>query len=169
GQTGERPHAPVAIQSHVLDKNFHLLTLQERTTGVHAPLKADSTLNQIAKERLAAIDQVARTCGSNLDCNTQAFRWSDDQTREAGDALAALYRKSPLIRGLADGPLRQSGMYVLYQELGGEALLKQAWGDCVRSMTLAIDVYEIRLKPRYPAIVTMTDVPKTDSYRQRVQ
>jgi len=168
-QTVEPTHAPVAMQSPVLDKNFYLLTLLERTPEVHAQIKADATLNKIAKERLAAIDQVAKTCGSNLDCNTQAFRWSDDQTREAGDALAALYRKSPLIRGLADGPLRQSGMYVLYQELSGEELLKQAWGDCVRGMNLAIDVYGIGREPRYPAIDAMTYDPKTDSYRQLVQ
>jgi hypothetical protein len=168
-QTVQPMHAPVAMQSPVLDKNFYLLTLLERTPVVHAQIKGDSTLNKIAEERLAAMDQAAKACGTDLDCNTQAFRWSDGQAREAGHALGALYRKSPLVRGLADGPLRASGMYVLYQELSGEDLLKHAWDDCVHGMNQAIEVYGIGKAPRYPAIDAMTYDPKTDSYRQVVQ
>jgi len=156
------------MKSPVLGKNFYLLTLLEETPGVHAQIKADARLNKIAEERLAAIDGAAKSCGSDLDCNTQAFWWSDDQTLEAGNALAALYRKSALVRELADGPLRASGMYVLYQGLNGEELLKHAWDDCVRGMNLAIDVYGVGKAPRYVEIDAMTYDPKTESYRQVV-
>jgi hypothetical protein len=88
---------------------------------------------------------------------------------EAGNALAALYRKSPLVRELADGPLHASGMYVLYQALSGEELLEHAWEDCVRGMNLAIDVYGIGKTPRYPAIDAMSYDPKTESYQRVVQ
>jgi hypothetical protein len=168
-QTVEPRHAPVAMKSPVVDKNFYLLTLLERTPDVHAQIQGDSTLNKIAEDRLASIDQAAKSCGSDLECNTQAFRWSDDQALEAGNALAALYRKSPVVRGLADGPLRASGMYVLYQGLSGEELLKHAWDDCVRGMNLAIDVYGIGKAPRYAAIDAMTYDPKTEPYHQVVQ
>jgi DUF218 domain len=168
-QTVEPRHAPIAMKSPVVDKNFYLLTLLERTPDVHAQIQGDSTLNKIAEDRLAAIDQAAKSCGSDLECNTQAFRWSDNQALEAGNALAALYRKSPVVRGLADGPLRASGMYVLYQGLSGEELLKHAWDDCVRGMNLAIDVYGIGKAPRYAAIDAMTYDPKTEPYHQVVQ
>jgi hypothetical protein len=168
-QTVEPAQAPVAMKSPVLDKNFYLLTLLARTPDVHAQIKGDPTLNKIAEERLAAMDRAAKSCGSDLDCNSQAFRWSDDQTLEAGNALAALYRKSLLLRGLADGPLRASGMYVLYHGLGGEELLKRAWDDCVRGMNLAIDVYGIGKAPRYAAIDSMTYDSKTAPYHQVVQ
>jgi hypothetical protein len=168
-QTVEPLHAPVAMKSPVLDKNFYLLTLLERTPDVHAQIKSDSTLKKIAEERLAAMDRAAKSCGSDLDCNTQAFRWSDDQMLEAANALAALYRRSPLVRGLADGPLSASGMYVLYQGLSGEELLKHAWNDCVRGMNLAIDIYGIGKAPRYAAIDAMTYDPKTAPYHQVVQ
>jgi hypothetical protein len=168
-QTVEPAHAPVAMKSPVLDKNFYLLTLLDRTPDVHAQIKGDLALNKIAEERLAAMDRAAKSCGSDLDCNTQAFRWSDEQTLEAGNALAALYRKSPSVRALADGLLRASGMYVLYQGLSGEELLKRAWDDCVRGMNLAIDVYGVGKAPRYPAIDAMTYDPKTEPYHQVVQ
>jgi hypothetical protein len=167
-QTGEPTHAPVAMQSPVLDKNFYLLTLLWRTPDVNAQIKADSRLNRIAEERRAAMDQAAKSCGSDLDCNTQAFRWSNEQTLEAGKALAELYRTSPLVRGLVDGPLRASGMYVLYQQLSGEELLKHAWEDCVHGMNLAIDVYGIGKAPRYAEIDAMTYDPKTEAYHQVV-
>jgi len=168
-QTVEPRHAPVEMKSPVLDKNFYLLTLLERTPSVHAQIKAEPTLNKVAEERLAAMDQAAKSCGSDLSCNTQAFRWSDDQMLEAGNALAGLYRKSPLVRELTDGPLRASGMYVLYQQLSGEDLLRHAWDDCMRGMNLAIDVYGIGKAPRYAAIDAMTYDPKTEQYHQVVQ
>jgi hypothetical protein len=167
-QTVEPAHAPVAMKSPVLEKNFYLLTLLEETPMVHAQIKADSTLNKIAEERRATMDGAAKACASDLDCNTQAFRWSDEQTLEAGNALAALYRKSPLVRELAHGPLRASGMYIVYQGLSGEDLLKHAWDDCVRGMNLAIDIYGVGKAPRYAAIDAMTYDPKTEPYRQVV-
>ncbi len=157
------------MKSPVLDKNFYLLTLLDRTPDLHAQIKSDLALNKIAEERLAAMDRAAKSCGSDLDCNTQAFRWSDEQTLEAGNALAALFQKSKVVRGLADGPLRASGMYVLYQGLNGAELLKHAWDDCARGMNLAIAVYGIGKAPRYPAIDGMTYDPKTEPYRQVVQ
>src|ERR1700694_5966011 len=75
-QTAEPRQAPVEMKSPLLDKNFYLLTLLEQTPSVHAQIKAESTLNKIAGERLAAMDQAAKSCASDLDCNTQAFRWS---------------------------------------------------------------------------------------------
>jgi hypothetical protein len=168
-QTVEPNHTPVAMKSPVLDKNYYLLTLLQGTPGVAAELMGDAALSKITAERLAAMDRAAKSCGDDPDCNTQAFRWSDEQAIEAGNALAALYRKSPVLRGLADGPLRASGMYVLFQGSSGEELLKHAWGDCVRGMNLAIDVYGIGKPPRYPAIDAMTYDPKTEPYRQVVE
>jgi len=165
-QTVEPARAPVAMKSPVLDKNFYLLTLLDRTPDLHAQIKGDPTLNKIAEERLAAMDRAAKSCGSDLDCNILAFRWSEEQTLEAGNALAALYKKSQVVRELTDGPLRASGMYVLYQGLSGEELLKHAWDDCARGMNLAIDVYGIGKAPRYPAIDAMTYDPKDASYHQ---
>jgi hypothetical protein len=168
-QTVEPAHAPVAIKSPVLDKNFYLLTLLERTSNAHAQIKADPTLQRITTERIASMEQAVKSCGSDLNCNTQAFRWSDDQMLEAGEALAALYGKSPLVRKLVDGPLRASGMYVVYQELSGAELLRHAWADCVRGMNLDIDVYGTGKAPRYAEIDAMTYDPKTEEYRRIVQ
>src|SRR5579871_6617915 len=126
-QIDEPAHAPVTMRSPVLEKNFYLLTLLDRTPAVRAEIKSDFTLAKIAEARLRAMDQAAKSCLSDLDCNTRAFRWSDEQTLEAGNALAALYRKSPALRWMADHPLRASGMHVLYQDASGEELLKRAW------------------------------------------
>src|SRR5579862_5960014 len=86
-QTVEPARAPVAMKSPVLDKNFYLLTLLDRTPDVHALIKSDSALNKIAEQRLAAMDRAAKSCGSDLDCNILAFRWNEEQTLEAGNAL----------------------------------------------------------------------------------
>jgi hypothetical protein len=161
--------APVRLDTPVQDKNFYLLSLLERTPDVREAVKAEPALARIAAERLAALDKAAKTCNLDLDCYAAAFQWSDAQANDAGHALAALYRTSPALRRLADGPLRQSGMYVRYQNLSGDQLLDRAWADCTRGIDRIIDVYGLGKAPRYPAIDSITYDVKTDAWRHIVQ
>ncbi len=162
-------HAPVRLEAPVQDKNFYLLSMLERTPDVRDAVKADPALARIAAERLAALDKAAKTCDLDLDCYAAAFQWSDAQSKEAARALAALYRTSPALRRLADGPLRESGMYVRYQSLGGDQLLDHAWEDCIHGINRIIDVYGLGKAPRYPAIDSITYDAKSDAWRHIVQ
>jgi hypothetical protein len=145
-------HAPVRMESPVQDKNFYLLSMLERTPDVRAAVKAEPALARIAAERLAALDKAVKTCNLDLDCYAAAFQWTDAQAKDAGSALAGLYRTSPAVRRLTDGALRESGMYVRYQTLGGDQLLDHAWADCIHGINHMIDVYGLGKPPRYPAI-----------------
>jgi hypothetical protein len=167
---GDEPlHAPVRLESPVQDKNFYLLSMLERTPEVRDAVKADPALAHIAAERLASLDKAAKTCNLDLDCYAAAFQWSDAQAKDAGHALTDLYRTSPALRRLADGALRESGMYVRYQSLAGDQLLDYAWADCVRGINHMIDVYGLGKAPRYPAIDSITYDVKTDAWRHVVQ
>jgi hypothetical protein len=161
--------APVRLEVPVQDKNFYLLSMLERTHEVRDAVKAEPALARIAAERLAALDKATRTCNLDLDCYAAAFQWSDAQAKDAGHALAGLYRTSPAVRRLADGALRDSGMYVRYQSLGGDQLLDHAWTDCVHGINRMIDVYGLGKAPRYPAIDSITYDVKTDAWRHIVQ
>jgi hypothetical protein len=161
--------APVRLESPVQDKNFYLLSMLERTSGVRDAVNADTTLAGIAAERAAALDKAAKTCSLDLDCYAAAFQWSEAQSKEAGHELADLYRTSTAVRKLADGPLRESGMYVRYQSLGGDQLLERAWADCVHGINRMIDVYGLGKAPRYPAIDSITYDVKSDAWRHIVQ
>jgi hypothetical protein len=161
--------APVRLESPVQDKNFYLLSMLERTPDVRDAVKAEPTLAHIATERLAALDKAAKTCNLDLDCYAAAFQWSDAQSKDAGHALAGLYRTSPALRRLADGPLRESGMYIRYQSLAGDQLLDHAWADCIHGINRIIDVYGLGKPPRYPAIDSITYDPKSDAWRHIVQ
>ena len=141
----------------------------ERTPDVREAVKAEPALARIAAERLAALDKAAKTCNLDLDCYAAAFQWSDAQSKDAGRALAALYRTSPAVRRLTDGPLRESGMYVRYQSLAGDQLLDHAWADCIHGINRIIDVYGLGKAPRYPAIDSITYDVKTDAWRHIVQ
>jgi hypothetical protein len=161
--------APVRLEAPVQDKNFYLLSTLERTPDVRDAVRAEPALGRIAAERLAALDKAARTCNLDLDCYAAAFQWSDVQANDAGHALAGLYRTSPAVRRLADGPLRESGMYVRYQGLAGDQLLDHAWMDCIHGINRIIDVYGLGKAPRYPAIDSITYDIKSDAWRHIVQ
>ena len=169
GLTAEPLRAPVRLQTPVQDKNFYLLSMLERTPDARDAVKAQPALARLAVERLAALDKAAKTCDLDLNCYGSAFAWSGEQANEAGHALAALYRTSPAVRRLVDGPLRESGMYVRYQSLGGDQLLDHAWADCIHGINRMIDVYGLGKAPRYPAIDSITYDVKTDAWRHIVQ
>ena len=161
--------APVRLEAPVQDKNFYLLSMLERTPDVRDAVRAEPALARIAAERLAVLDKAARTCNLDLDCYAAAFQWSDVQANDAGHALAGLYRTSPAVRRLADGPLRESGMYVRHQGLAGDQLLDHAWMDCIHGINRIIDVYGLGKAPRYPAIDSITYDIKSDAWRHIVQ
>ena len=165
----EPEHRPVELRSPVEDKNFYLLSALERTPGAHDAVKTNPVLARIATERLAALDRAVDSCNLDIECHAAAFRWSDAQMEEAARALAALYRTSPAIRTLTDGPLRATGLYVRYQDLGGPDLLEHAWSDCIRGIDRAIDVYALGKPPRYPAIDSIAYDVKTEAHRRVVQ
>ena len=141
----------------------------ERTPEVRDAVKVEPSLARIAAERLAALDKATKTCDLDIACYAAAFQWSDAQAKDAGRALGDLYRTSPALRRLADGPLRDSGMYVRYQSLSGDQLLDHAWADCIHGINRMIDVYGLGKAPRYPAIDSITYDVKTDAWRHIVQ
>src|SRR5262249_24042125 len=161
----EPPRAPVPLSAPVQDKNFYLLPMIERTPGVREAVAAEPTLARLAAERLAALDKAAKTCNLDIECFAAAFEWSEPQAKEAGRALAGLYRGSAAVRALTDGPLRDSGMYVRHQNLAGDQFLYRAWADCIHGINRMIDVYGLGKAPRYPAIDSITYDVKTDAWR----
>jgi hypothetical protein len=161
--------APVRLEAPVQDKNFYLLSMLERTPEVRDAVKAEPALARIAAERLAALDKAVKTCDLNLDCYAAAFQWNDAQAKDAGHALAGLYRTSPAVRRLADGLFRESGMYVRYQSLAGDQLLDHALADCIQGINRMIDVYGLGRTPRSPAIDSIRYEVKSDAGRHIVQ
>src|SRR5262249_40077405 len=99
----------------------------------------------------------------------KALRWSEEESKEAGRALAGLYESSTAVRGFVDGPLRLSGMYVRYNTEPGGHLLERAWADCVAGMNRMMDVYGAGEDPRYPEIDAMTYDAATTVWKHDVQ
>src|SRR5262245_11815488 len=123
----EPAHAPVALVSPLQDKNFYLLSQIERTSVVGGAVQRNAALTRIAESRVGALDRAAHECAQDVDCYVRAFRWSEEESKEAGNALAGLYDSSSEVRRFVDGPLRLSGMYVRYNMEPGRRLLERAW------------------------------------------
>src|SRR5262249_32329966 len=88
--TVEPAHAPGALASPVQDKNFYLLSQIERTPEVRGAVQRHPVLERIAVSRAGALDKAANECVQDIDCYVKTLRWSDDESKEAGRALAGL-------------------------------------------------------------------------------
>ena len=167
--TVEPAQAPVALASPVQDKNFYLLSQIERTPEVRDSVQLHAVLARIAASRVAELDKAAHECVQDVDCYVKAFRWSEEETKEAGRTLAALYESSPAVRNFVDGPLRLSGMYVRYNAEPGGRLLERAWADCAAGMNRLMDVYGAGKAPRYPEIDAITYDAASTVWKHDVQ
>lgn len=164
-QAAAPARSPLKFVNPVQDKNFYLLSAIERAPTVRNAVKSDAVLKRLGAARL----EIAKSCETDLDCYAAAFRWTEEQSAEAGHALAGLYQSSQAVREWTDGPLRASGMYVRYDASRGDEFLAHAWSDCASGMNHMIDVYGLGKPPRYPAIDSMTYEVKSDAYRRVVQ
>src|SRR5215471_11417483 len=167
--TMQPAHAPIALVSPVQDKNFYLLSQIERTSEVRGAVQRHAVLARIAASRVGALDKAAHECVQDVDCYVKAFRWSDEDSKEAGTALAGLYDSSPEVRSFVDGPLRLSGMYIRYNAEPGGRLLERAWADCAAGMNRMMDVYGTGKAPRYPEIDAMTYDAASTPWKHDVQ
>ena len=165
----EPARAPLALASPVQDKNFYLLSAIERTPEAREAVQHAAALSRLAGARVAALDKASRDCAQDVDCYVKSFQWTEEESAEAGRALAGLYNSSPAIRSFVDGPLRRSGMYVRYNGDPGGRLLERAWADCVAGMNRMMDVYGAGKAPRYPEIDAMTYDPASTAWKHDVQ
>jgi len=162
-------HAPVALVSPVQDKNFYLLSQIERRPDVRGAVERQPALARIAASRVSALDKAAHDCVQDVDCYVKALRWSEDESKEAGRAIAGLYDSSPAVRSFVDGPLRLSGMYVRYNTEPGGRLLERAWADSTAGMNRMMDIYGAGKAPRYPQIDAMTYDAASTAWKHDVQ
>jgi hypothetical protein len=165
----EPARAPVALASPVQDKNFYLLSAIERTPEAREAIQHEARLARIAEARVATLDKAARDCVQDVDCYLKVFRWGQEESAEAGRALAGLYDSSPSMRNFVDGPLRRSGMYVRYNGDPGGRFLERAWADCAAGINRVIDVYGAGKAPRYPEIDAMTYDPASTAWKHDLQ
>jgi hypothetical protein len=153
---------PLKLQAPIQDKNFYVLSGLER-------LPASAALTAIAQKRAEAVKHAVDTCKLEIECIAAAFRWNDEQERQAAKALSALYKDSPPVRAWVDGDLRDSGAYVRFQNLAGAELLARAWLQSAAGIDLIIDTYATGKPGRYPAIDSMLYDPKSNSWQRVVQ
>jgi hypothetical protein len=165
----EPAHTPVALAAPVQDKNFYLLSQIERTPDVREAVQRNPVLARIGASRFGALDKAAQECVQDVDCYVKAFRWSEDEAKEAGAALAGLYDSSPAVRSFVDGPLRLSGMYVRYNAEPGGRLLERAWADSAAGINRMMDVYGAGKAPRYPEIDAITYDAASTVWKHDVQ
>jgi hypothetical protein len=161
--------APVALHSPVQDKNFYLLSKLESSSVVRLALDSDASLKRIGQAKREALTQSVKSCGTDLDCNLTALKWTPVEISQAGEALRDLARRNRNLKQLVAGPLRRSGIFQCYASRSDEELLALAWSDAARAINNIIDVYGAGKPPRYPQIDSITYDVKSDSYRRTIQ
>lgn len=138
-----------SAQSAVQDKNFYLLSLIERTPDVAKAVHDDTGLASIFKERTDAIEHAENNCGQNPDCTVDAAMLTPDEIDETGKRLGQLYDANQAVRDLVAGPMRQSGLFVLYRNEDDKTLLIHAWNDAAAGIDRILRVYGEGEKPHY--------------------
>ena len=166
-QKANPDYVPVKSASLLQDKDFYLLTLFQNIKEVATILQADETLNGIAKQHIASLNQIPFVCKDSLNCYAQSFLWTDDEISKVQHALQSLYAHHSSLKKLVDEHLRPSGYFQNNATLSDENLLLKAWQDAAKGINYIINVYMLNKGARYASIDSVS-YPVNGSYYKSV-
>lgn len=101
---------------------------------------------------MAAIEAAESGCRGKSACTIDAVLLTKKESGDARKDLESLYDTSPAVRGMVAGPMRQSGVFILYSKENDKALLGHAWKDAAEGINRILEVYGKGAKPHYDAI-----------------
>lgn len=156
----------LTLRDALAEKNFFLLTQMERSAGALV-IEKDPVLAVLFKRRMDQLRDAASKCAADVNCHQAAFRWSDEEIAQVGDALAALAGSSRPVQTLVS-ELRASRVYEKHAGLENAAFLRKAWGDCAAGMNRVLDYYALGKPPRYAAIDSATYDVKSANFGRLV-
>jgi hypothetical protein len=159
---------PLALRSPVADKNFYLLTRLESDPRAKTQMLADAALRKISIEKRAALVKAASSCGIDRDCVLSAVKWTDSDIDNVDARLRALARTG-VLKQLAAGSLRDSGVFVRYHDKPDEELLSAAWRDAAKALNWVIAIYGEGKPPRYAAIDSAMYDTNAETYRRIIE
>ncbi len=158
GQEAPRPR-PIEWKHPVEEKNFPILSALRSDPAAREAMAKDAVLAQFTEVRIAALDNAAAKCKTDLHCYADAIEWNKDDLATVSAELAQL---GTAMHAAAD-QLRVGGLYVRYNALSDGELLARAWDDAAAGINRAIRVYGLGVAPQYPAIDSAAYDVKTES------
>jgi DUF218 domain len=164
--SGFNPTYKLSLPNPVQDKNFYLLSLFQRTPEVRRVLRANTALQQIAKDKRLALNKVS-SC-PNAGCFDELMRLDAPTIAAVADELAKL-GNAPEFKRLAKRDLRPSGVFVKYSSQSDAEMLVAAWKDAAAGLNRILSVYGLGKAPRYPAIDKVSFDVSTEAFRDLVK
>jgi hypothetical protein len=152
----------LSLSRPVQDKNFYLLSLFQRTAGVHKLLSETKVLKQLAKEKHLALKKSA-SCNS-ATCFDDLMRFDAPTIEAVANELRALANQ-PEFKLLAKRDLRPSGVFVRYSDKTDAEMLVAAWKNAAAGLNRLLSVYCLGKDPRYAAIDKVSFDVSTETYR----
>lgn len=145
-------YQPVHSASIVQTKNYYLLTLLAEIKPVRELLEKDDVLRSLAQTKSAHLEKSTKDCKSDYLCYTGGMKFSQEEIKQAGQRLEALYSEQNALGKLVKEHLMPSGSYFLIKATAPQELLRKAWEQDAGAVNHTIEVYAEGKKPNYPAI-----------------
>lgn len=150
--------APVASyqwikgDGYVQSKNYYLLTLLEELPDAKKMIMSDSGLVQLARAKNTSIANSLTQCDRDAFCYTDRMKFSEEEIKNIGERLTALYKTDNALGRLVSKHLIPSGAYVLFQDMNAQEMLVKAWEQDAKGINFVIGVYGEGKKANYPLI-----------------
>jgi 8-oxo-dGTP pyrophosphatase MutT (NUDIX family) len=159
---------PLALRWPLADKNFYLLTRLEGDPRARAELSSDAALRELATAKREAVKRAASGCALDRDCYLGAVRWKDVEIEAVSGRLRNLVARGGVLRSLAAGPLRDSGVFIRFHAKNDADLIVEAWKDAAVNLNRVIGIYGEGKPPRYPAIDSAVYDTGAENFRRLI-
>lgn len=148
----------------VQSKNYYLLTLFDKLPAVKKMLASDTVLAAMAQNKITAIADALKNCGTQGLCYTGKMKFTEEEITAVSNRLFQLYKPGNALGQLVKNHVIPSGTYILYAASSPDSLLVKAWQQDAKGINFAIGVYAEGSKPNYPRIDSIAFNVQAKSY-----
>ncbi|MFC6860546.1 YdcF family protein, partial [Zunongwangia atlantica 22II14-10F7] len=108
-------------------KNFYFLYAIENNPEIKELLIQDNKLSEVLENQKNEISEVLKSNTNNLDSLIDPYLINQNESAQILESLYRHYKNSKKFRDFIKADIRDSGAYILYEDLEDQEFLKKIW------------------------------------------
>lgn len=157
------------VYTTLTKKNFYFLYAIENNSKIKEILIQDKSLSKVLGNQKNEISEVLKSNTNNLDSLIDPYLISPNQSAQILESLYEHYKNSKKFRNFMRTDIRNSGAYILYDDLEEQQFLKKIWTLNVKGINHILNIYGKGEMPQYATIDSVSYDVDSNYYKRAIK
>lgn len=150
-------------------KNFYFLYAIENNPEIKELLIQDNKLSEVLENQKNEISEVLKSNNNNLDSLIDPYLINQNESAQILESLYWHYKNSKKFRDFMKADIRDSGAYILYEDLDDQEFLKKIWALNTKGINHILSIYGKGEMPQYATIDSVSYDVNSNYYKGAVK